>query len=192
MAESGAGSDTDLPEAEAGHPVLVFLNTVSDAGKSRASSTFTTGRELFDQLRRGGVPVPGDPPGSGQLPGLLILREAAYGVLSAIAAGRRASREDALVLEAAIKSAVADAEFAPNGEALPFRPGPLGGLHDVIALGLLDLLGSPDLARLRECRRCTRLFVDHGRGPGRRWCSMARCGNRAKAQGFRDRRRAIE
>jgi predicted RNA-binding Zn ribbon-like protein len=47
-----------------------------------------------------------------------------------------------------------------------------------------DLLASPDLARVRECdgEDCTWLFLDYSRNRSRRWCSMASCGNRAKAR----------
>jgi predicted RNA-binding Zn ribbon-like protein len=176
--------------SDAGHPALAFLNTVSDEDKSRQRNSFPDGDALVRQLRLVGLVMTADPPGSGQLRGLIGLREAAYGVLSAIAAGRSPVREDALVLESAIKSAIADADFAPGLGGAPFRAGPMGGLHDAIALSLHDLLQSADLHRLRECRGCTHLFIDRGRGPGRRWCSMSRCGNRAKAQGFRDRKRA--
>ena len=175
---------------DAGHPALAFLNTVADTGKSRDTNTFADGEALLEQLRLGGLATKGDPPGTGQLRDLLLLREASYSVLSAIAAGRNPAREDALVLEAAIKAAVADATLALGPKGPLFVPGPLGGVHDTLVLGLMDLLQSDDLSRLRECRGCTHLFLDHGRGPGRRWCTMARCGNRAKARGFRDRRRA--
>jgi predicted RNA-binding Zn ribbon-like protein len=62
-------------------------------------------------------------------------------------------------------------------------------LQDHLVLSLHDLLRRDDLVRLRECRRCTHLFLDLGRGRGRRWCAMARCGNRAKTEAFRARRR---
>jgi len=175
---------------EAGHPALVFLNTVSDDGKSRNADTFDTGEALLAQLRAGGLATGTEAPGPGQLPAILDLREATYSVVSAIAAGRRPLRDDVLMLETTIKSAIEDATFSPGRDGPLFHPGPLGGLYDALVLSILDLLQSGDLSRLRECRRCTHLFFDHGRGPGRRWCSMTRCGNRAKAQGFRDRRRA--
>jgi predicted RNA-binding Zn ribbon-like protein len=43
--------------------------------------------------------------------------------------------------------------------------------------------------RLRRCEgaHCGRLFVDVSRGRRRRWCSMARCGNRVKVAAFRRR-----
>jgi predicted RNA-binding Zn ribbon-like protein len=39
-----------------------------------------------------------------------------------------------------------------------------------------------------EGATCTLLFVDRTRGRGRRWCSMAICGNRAKQTAHRNRR----
>lgn len=43
--------------------------------------------------------------------------------------------------------------------------------------------------RLRECAAddCVRWFVDSSKGGRRRWCSMATCGNRAKAARYRAR-----
>jgi predicted RNA-binding Zn ribbon-like protein len=34
------------------------------------------------------------------------------------------------------------------------------------------------------------MFADHTRGRGRRWCSMAICGNRAKQAAYRSRAKA--
>lgn len=175
---------------DAGHPALAFLNTVSDTGKSRQDNSFANGDALLEQLQDAGLWAKVDPPTTGQLHALIQLREAAYSVVSAIAAARSPAREDALELETAIKAAIADASLSPGSPDGLFRAGPMGGLYDILVLSLMDLLQSGDFDRLRECRGCTRLFLDHGRGPGRRWCSMARCGNRAKVRGFRDRRRA--
>lgn len=46
--------------------------------------------------------------------------------------------------------------------------------------------------RLRACANsdCTLFFVDHSRNNGGRWCSMATCGNRAKARRHYARRRS--
>jgi predicted RNA-binding Zn ribbon-like protein len=47
-----------------------------------------------------------------------------------------------------------------------------------------DLLTSPLVAKVRECQGddCGWLFLDTSKGGRRRWCSMADCGNRAKAK----------
>jgi predicted RNA-binding Zn ribbon-like protein len=49
-----------------------------------------------------------------------------------------------------------------------------------------------DFASIRACEghRCTLIFADHTRSGGRRWCSMAMCGNRAKQAAHRDRLKA--
>jgi predicted RNA-binding Zn ribbon-like protein len=48
-----------------------------------------------------------------------------------------------------------------------------------------------DFASIRACEgySCTLIFADHSRRRGRRWCSMAMCGNRAKQAAHRDRLR---
>ncbi|MGW0662737.1 CGNR zinc finger domain-containing protein [Streptodolium elevatio] len=44
-------------------------------------------------------------------------------------------------------------------------------------------------SRMKGCRMCEWAYYDHSRNRSRAWCSMALCGNRAKAQAFRDRSR---
>jgi predicted RNA-binding Zn ribbon-like protein len=58
-----------------------------------------------------------------------------------------------------------------------------------IAESTAELLTSDQLGRVRECEgeRCGWVFLDTSKAGRRRWCSMADCGNRAKAK----RRRAI-
>lgn len=53
----------------------------------------------------------------------------------------------------------------------------------------LDLLGGPDVVRIRECAAddCALVFLDTSRPGTRRWCSMRGCGNRAKVQRHRGR-----
>ncbi len=60
-----------------------------------------------------------------------------------------------------------------------------------IARSAADLLTSDELARVRECDGldCTWLFLDCSRSRSRRWCSMASCGNRAKARRHYHRRK---
>lgn len=59
-----------------------------------------------------------------------------------------------------------------------------------IARSAQSLLTSDDLSKVRACGgpECGWLFVD--RTGRRRWCTMATCGNRAKARRFAERKRA--
>jgi predicted RNA-binding Zn ribbon-like protein len=61
-----------------------------------------------------------------------------------------------------------------------------------IALSAARLLTSVEPGRLRRCASdsCGTWFVDTSKGGRRRWCSMARCGNRAKAAIHRAKERA--
>lgn len=57
-------------------------------------------------------------------------------------------------------------------------------------LDALDL-ARDDIARVRECAsdRCTLIYLDVSRNHSRRWCSMERCGSRAKAHAYYERHR---
>lgn len=58
-----------------------------------------------------------------------------------------------------------------------------------IARSAADLLASGELERVKICdaHDCGWFFVDVSRNKSRRWCDMAGCGNRAKAQRYRER-----
>lgn len=61
-----------------------------------------------------------------------------------------------------------------------------GRLLAPIAEAAADLLcyGNPAYLRKCECPECVLYFYDVTKNHGRRWCSMAACGNRAKAAAF--------
>jgi len=65
------------------------------------------------------------------------------------------------------------------------------GLLGAIARSAVDLLTSRELDHVRECAGdgCGWLFLDTSKAHRRRWCTMAVCGNRAKARRHRDNRR---
>lgn len=60
-----------------------------------------------------------------------------------------------------------------------------------IAEGMGDLVCRKDFTLVRRCEglTCTLWFYDVSKGHARRWCSMAVCGNRAKAAAHRARAR---
>jgi len=60
-----------------------------------------------------------------------------------------------------------------------------------IARDAVDLLGHAE-GRIRECGadNCALIFYDESRTNNRRWCSMQRCGNRAKVKAFRAKEKA--
>jgi predicted RNA-binding Zn ribbon-like protein len=60
-----------------------------------------------------------------------------------------------------------------------------------IAEAAADLICSEDFRHIRACELppCTLLFLDRTKAHMRRWCSMAVCGNRAKAAAHRAKKR---
>jgi predicted RNA-binding Zn ribbon-like protein len=61
-----------------------------------------------------------------------------------------------------------------------------------IAEAIGELICQEDFTLVRKCESstCTLWFLDVSKGHGRRWCSMALCGNRAKVAAHRARSRA--
>jgi len=61
-----------------------------------------------------------------------------------------------------------------------------------LAEAAADLACSVDFRLIRACNgsACSLLFLDRTKAHGRRWCSMAVCGNRAKAVAHRARKRS--
>ena len=62
-----------------------------------------------------------------------------------------------------------------------------------IAEALAQVVAREDFTHVKACEgpSCTLLFADHTRGHGRRWRSMALCGNRAKQAAHRERLKAL-
>lgn len=176
-------------EPGAGHPFLAFLNTVTDDGKTRHVNSFADAADMIRHLQQTGIVLHRADIPANQLRAMIDLRETAYAAFSAIAAGRAPGREDALFLTSTLKTVLNDSVMQIGPSGLITTPGPARAPFEQVVLSMEDLLRSDQFIRLRECRRCTHLFLDKGRGIGRRWCSMARCGNRAKSESFRARHR---
>jgi len=62
-----------------------------------------------------------------------------------------------------------------------------------LAAACADLLTHQSHDKVHKCENpnCTMLFADNKRGPKRRWCSMAVCGNRMKVAAHRARQREL-
>lgn len=117
------------------------------------------------------------------------LRESLYGLFSSQVVGGPVNPEDLARVNRSIRSAFPNLEIRSLGEDLAWavdNGGPLR-LDSVlwpIVRSAARLLTSSELGLVRECEAgdCTWLFLDRSRTGKRRWCSMASCGNRAKAR----------
>ena len=180
-----------------GHPYLDFLNTGGGSTKARDASHFDGWADALDWLGMAGLAsaaerrmlarLAGGKGAGAALNRLVAQRESGYMVLSAVA-------RDAAPPEAARLHLENDIRLALRHAALPLFPdrqnlwqvdANAAGLdlpRHRLALSAQGLIADGLLPRLHECEACTWLFLDTSRGKRRRWCSMATCGNRAKAR----------
>ena len=115
------------------------------------------------------------------------LREALHRIFAAIAEGAVAASADLAAFNDALEAAAERSRMGLRDNAyvweiaLPARTAV--GLLSPVLWSAADLLAGPRRDRVRQCANplCRWLFLDETKGGNRRWCSMAACGNRAKA-----------
>ncbi len=177
-----------------GHVVLDFVNTVDDIEKTRdvdaipdwpsalawcAASELLTRSEIAElasaEMRE---------PAEKELTELHEIRERLWRIFGAIGRDEDIGNHDVRDMEADIRWMVAGAALGRAGRGLSWHSSVADFGVSVIRARIvgeaLDLLIRGDLKRLKECGRCTGLFLDFGRGVGRKWCRMETCGNREK------------
>lgn len=124
----------------------------------------------------------------------LQLREAMYAVIWASVTSKPVPRAALYTLNQYVQVAAQHASLVKaNGKfEWRFEDSP----HDLqqplwpIARAAAELLSSEQLQFVRACasETCQWLFLDVSKNHGRRWCDMTRCGNRAKARAFYQRK----
>ncbi|WP_147944875.1 CGNR zinc finger domain-containing protein [Microbispora hainanensis] len=124
------------------------------------------------------------------------VREHAAAAIDQVRRGLRPPEGALRGLNRAQRAAPAVRELAWDGAAVtavPHREGPWGArLAAVLAEAVADLLTDPAVTTVRKCEAddCVMLFLPAH--PRRRWCSAARCGNRARVARHYRRRRGLD
>jgi predicted RNA-binding Zn ribbon-like protein len=120
------------------------------------------------------------------------LRQAIWDVAHARAADRPLPAGAVATINRAAAAAPLVPELTADGTTAGWVP-PVRATQalSTLARELIELLSGPLAGRIRECASdtCPMVFVDSSRPGARRWCSMERCGNRAKVASFRNRHR---
>ncbi|WP_282607700.1 CGNR zinc finger domain-containing protein [Pelagibius sp. Alg239-R121] len=182
-----------------GHAGLDFINTIDDVEKTRALSGIPDWATVLDWALAAKIlsceeakllaRQDDDAAAQGELAKLHRFRESAWCVLSSVAAKQTPDEEETAALSREIRWAIAQSFLDLNEGSFRWsvREAEFGLklVRARLALAVSDLISLQDLQRLKECGRCTGLFLDHGRGRGRRWCRMNTCGNRTKTERFR-------
>lgn len=115
------------------------------------------------------------------------LREALWQLAQAAVARRPFTSEHVDVINAAAAAAPPRAAMTPAGGRLTASPVEAGQALSALARDAIGLFTGPLRERVRTCAAedCELLFVDASRPGRRRWCSMNRCGSRAKMRRYR-------
>jgi len=117
-----------------------------------------------------------------------VLREAIHAIVDARLAGGADAPADIAQVNAAAAGATAVPQIGADGRTR--LQGGVSALLATLAGEAALLLGGDQAMRIRRCEAdgCAMLFLDTSRSGERRWCSMKRCGNKAKVAEFRKRR----
>jgi predicted RNA-binding Zn ribbon-like protein len=174
-----------------GRIALSFVGTVGDRG-SVATERAGTPYALAAWLLAAGLVTDRVTPSPAQVRRALALREAIARAVRALVAGDQPRESDVELINDAARR---------WGPRLSLDPRTLTVVHATrtpvetalgrIAVDAIELLGDPgERSRLRTCGldSCAAIFLTPAGRRERRWCSMERCGNRAKVTSFRTRR----
>jgi predicted RNA-binding Zn ribbon-like protein len=173
-----------------GRLALSFAGTVGDRGSAR-TERLPTSVQLGVWLRQAALTTKRLEPSAASYRRALRLREAIARVAAATTTGKRAAGSDIAVINDVAR------RWAPrpylDPKTLSLTSGdrdPVDAAIGRIALDAIALFSDPEeRARLRTCGldSCGAIFLTPAGHRERRWCSMARCGNRAKVTAFRKR-----
>ncbi|MGD0166758.1 MAG: CGNR zinc finger domain-containing protein [Gaiellaceae bacterium] len=166
--------------------VRSFLNS-TDIGSG--SDQLGSPAELVAWLSEHSLLEDGAKAGEQDLERSRTLRSALRALCSANASGEL-DREVPPVLDAAAERAGLRLRFGADGDAkvAPSAEG-VDGAHGRLLAIVAETMRAGTWERLKVCRseECGWAFYDASKNHSRAWCSMAVCGNRAKARSFRER-----
>jgi predicted RNA-binding Zn ribbon-like protein len=124
-----------------------------------------------------------------ELVALKELRNTLFRIAPAVARGEEPAAEDLAALNEGT-ALTPRPRIDPETRTLAWVP-PITGkqLLGAVARDAIELIAGERAGRVRECSAhdCYLLFFDTSRSGNRRWCSMERCGNRAKIRAYRAR-----
>lgn len=181
----------------AGNAGLDFVNTAELRGHPAAGDAITTVADLRRWGQRYGLLSNGPihDPDSTELRRAIDARELLYAVFVARINGRAPSRAQLDELAAFAADAYAAAELRRQETGAVYwrwRQTELSTVRHTAVNAAVQLLAQPPTLRLKQCPgdHCGWLFLDATKRGNRRWCEMRECGQEAKDERRRQRRRS--
>lgn len=181
-----------------GHAILDFVNTVKDQEKSRNLSVFndfssflqwSNDASIFNEDEVNALVKLDDTLEGEALARIHLVREMLYSYFVDLIPPHTGSCIMSPVIELKIKNAIQNSELVKSERGYHWAADLNSEYWFINKIFLLteEFLRTCDLTKLRQCGRCSWLFLNNGRGNGRKWCKMSTCGNRAKSTAFRKR-----
>jgi predicted RNA-binding Zn ribbon-like protein len=178
-----------------GRIALSFAGTVRDRESERAERIHTPAL-LADWLVQAGLLARGPQPSAALHRRALELREAIARTFRNVVDGVAPARDDVAMINAVARRwAPRPALDAATLALATDRPASVqDALGRIAADAIASLCDPEERSRLRSCGAdaCGAIFLTPAGRRERRWCSMARCGNRAKVAAFRSRSHSPE
>lgn len=188
-----------------GHPCLDLVNTRGGPTKDRDLDRLTDYDVALAWAQGTGLITAGEATELARasetqqraaLTRLRRFRDSLYTVLTGMVEQRVPEPAPWKAVQDTLRKAHAKAILWPDGPRLQWLVPVKGAGLDTprlrAALAAQDLLTGEEVTRIRSCERCSWLYIDRSRGKPRRWCSMAICGNRAKAERHYRRKKVFE
>ena len=177
-----------------GRPALDFVNTRRERWR-RNVECLRSPADLVAWLQRSGLLSAPAPAGRARLTAAVELREAIDAGVRAAVAGAPPAPGALVVIDGWLATGGSRPALVAGPDGLPLlgergAGDPVQGALAALALDAARMLGLPgERARLRICGSdtCSARFYDRSPAARRRWCSMAGCGNAAKARRHRAR-----
>ena len=120
------------------------------------------------------------------------IRESLYRFLRAVTEQTRPRADDVAVIDRLSRQERQRYELAHEGSRYELRrrrsKEELDCMIWPIVASAIELLTSPEVARLKRCGECDWLFVDDSKNRSRRWCKK-KCGDRVRARRHYSRRK---
>lgn len=159
-----------------------LVNYVCLVGWARAAGGVSRGEA--EELARLAAKRPAD--AKRALNRIRQFREALYRTIRSLLRHQARSPDDQKRVAGCIANAQAGATLVVHPRGIAWRIDiPAAGLDLVlarVAFSAADLFAREAIDRIRECDRCSWLFLDRSRNGRRRWCSSLTCGNRERVQ----------
>lgn len=170
--------------------VRLFLNTHDHEDEDERLSTPDALREW---LSGHGLIAPEEPVGAVDLRRAVEVREA----LRALCLANNGVPLDPAALQTLNSAAGAGplrVRFEDGGGRLAPAGAGVGGALGALLAIVVGAMGEGTWERLKACPAddCLWVFYDRSRNRSGRWCTMAECGNRAKARAYRERARKAD